>query len=155
IGCSDSRCPSKIITQSGLGELFIFQNIANQFKINDLNTTSLLEYTIKSLNIQHIIICSHYSCNRVGHIIDTANDTQNNNLNKWLSDVKDTYLSNQLLFTNKSIEEQKKILVDLNIKKQVFTISNMNISNKKIIIYGLVYDLKTGYLKTLNKCDCN
>ncbi|CAJ0754751.1 15815_t:CDS:2, partial [Entrophospora sp. SA101] len=49
IGCADSRVSPELITQSGFGKLFVHRNIANQFKSDDTNCMSVLEYSVKVL----------------------------------------------------------------------------------------------------------
>ncbi|CAG8469932.1 8737_t:CDS:2 [Racocetra persica] len=147
----------EIITQSSLGEIFVLRNIANQFKTTDLSTLSLVEYAVKHLKVKHIIVCGHYGCGGVGHVIDTANNfNQHDHIDNWLQTIKDVYLSHNSHFINKSNEEQKNLLVELNVKKQVFNISTVDDIQKawrsgdKIVIHGLVYNLKTGLLKNLD-----
>ena len=57
IGCCDSRViPHKMFNLS-LGDMFIQTNIANQVPTEDPNTMSALEYAVKVLKVEHIIVC--------------------------------------------------------------------------------------------------
>lgn len=67
IGCSDSRVDPNLITGSLPGELFIVRNIANmvpRYRISGeyLATTSAIEYAIKALNVNDIVVCGHSNC---------------------------------------------------------------------------------------------
>lgn len=67
IGCSDSRIVPNLITQTLPGELFVIRNIANlvpMFRLSDefLSTTSAIEYAVKILNVENILICGHSNC---------------------------------------------------------------------------------------------
>ena len=65
IGCSDSRIPLDLITESEPGEIFVHRNIANQVNFTDLNLLSIIEYAIEILNIGDIIVLGHYKCGGV------------------------------------------------------------------------------------------
>jgi carbonic anhydrase len=67
IGCSDSRIVPNLITNTLPGELFVIRNIANIVPLyretsEFLSTTSAIEYAVKMLNVENIIICGHSNC---------------------------------------------------------------------------------------------
>ncbi len=67
IGCSDSRIVPNLITKTLPGELFVVRNIANLvpwYRESEefLATTSAIEYAVKALNVENIVVCGHSNC---------------------------------------------------------------------------------------------
>jgi len=67
IGCSDSRIVPNLITKTLPGELFVVRNIANVvpwYRESEefLATTAAIEYAVKVLHVENIVICGHSNC---------------------------------------------------------------------------------------------
>lgn len=98
IGCSDSRVNPERITGAVPGELFVQRNIGNIVPVQDWNFTTVLEFALLNLRVEHIIICGHSDC---GAIKALDND-----------DGGDYYIS---VWLNHAMEA--KVRVDSQIKK--------------------------------------
>jgi carbonic anhydrase len=65
IGCSDSRVPSELITQSDPGDLFVARNVANivpPYGTGDMGIGAVVEYAALHLHVQHIVVLGHTDC---------------------------------------------------------------------------------------------
>ncbi|CAG8659570.1 17472_t:CDS:2 [Dentiscutata erythropus] len=127
IGCSDSRLPLEIITQSNIGEIFVLRNIANQVHTTDLSVLSVLEYAINHLHVKQIVICGNYVCGGVHASIKNNNDSV---VDHWLQDLNEIYLSNKFQLNDKPSKERENLLAELNVKKQVCNLAATNIVQK-------------------------
>lgn len=153
IGCSDSRLQTGHITGTMAGTLFMHRNIGNMAPANDWSLATVLEYGIKHLKVQHVVVCGHSDCGAIKA------------LDKDLSG--DVYIPNWL---NHAIEAKKR--VDAKIKKpanaaesaarsrmieqenvrlqlehlKAYPIIRDALASKQIQVHGLYYDLETGAL---------
>jgi carbonic anhydrase len=154
IGCSDSRIPLDLITESEPGEIFVHRNIANQVNFTDLNLLSIIEYAIEILNIGDIIILGHYKCGGVRAAVEgleTEDIVEN-----WVSQISDIYH-----YHRKELEalgDKTKIydrLSEMNVIAQLKNLLRTPIiqrafRNKKIInFHGWIFDINTGLINDL------
>ena len=100
-----------------------------------------------------LFILGHYGC---GGVLASMSDKQHGLVDNWLRNIKDIHWNNQSLMNSVESEKQADLLVELNVKQQVYNISATSIvqgawaNGKKLKIHGLVYRLDTGKLKNLN-----
>ena len=65
IGCSDSRVPPEVIVDAQPGVLFVTRNIANivpPYGSGEVAVGAVVEYAVRHLHIQKIVICGHTDC---------------------------------------------------------------------------------------------
>ena len=154
IGCSDSRVSEDLITNSKPGSIFVHRNIANIVSFNDVNIASIIEYAIKHLKIEDIVVCGHYNCGGV---------------EAMLEGIEDTYIADWLLIANGAIERVRKIaeienlskqehlnlLAEENVKLQIkhlraiSLVRNMHKKGEIPRIHGWIYSVETGLINVL------
>jgi len=151
IGCSDSRVPPDVITQTRPGEIFIHRNIANMVVHTDLNMLSVLQYAVEVLKVKHIIVCGHYGC---GGVKAAMTNHSMGLINKWLRNIKDVYRYHQDEIELLKEEDLKlNRLIELNVVEQVMNLAKTSIIQKSWIyengphLHGWVYDLHDGILR--------
>ena len=62
IGCCDSRVAPEITCHAKPGEIFVHRNIGNIVAPGDWNIGTFLEYGIRHLKIDTLVVCGHEEC---------------------------------------------------------------------------------------------
>lgn len=170
IGCSDSRIVPNLITKTLPGELFVIRNIANLVPVyresqEYLATTSGIEYSVKVLNIENIIICGHSNCGGCKAIFMSEEETAEiPHTRKWLElmgRVKEMVLEqethNPALHVGNEEDEAKRELMteQLNIVEQMnhlltYPYIREKFEQGKINILGWYYIIETGEVFNYN-----
>ena len=153
IGCSDSRVPANEITGTQPGEIFVHRNVANMVVHTDLNLLTVLDYAVRVLKVQHIIVCGHHGC---GGIRAAMTNHDMGIANKWLRNIKDVYRYHRDE-VDEIQEEELKIdkMVELNVKEQVMNLAKTSIIQRswkhenRPQLHGWVYDLKDGIINPI------
>lgn len=153
IGCSDSRLPPNIITGTGPGEIFIHRNIANLVVHTDSNLLSVLQYAVEVLQVRHVIVCGHYGC---GGVNAALGHKDMGLINDWLRHIKDvSRLHRDELRAYRTLEQQQRRLVELNVIEQVYNLGKTSIIQRAWhergapAIHGWVYDVADGLIRDL------
>jgi len=149
IGCSDSRVTAEDLMGIQPGQAFIHRNIANLVNNVDLSVISVLNYAVRRLKVNHIVVCGHYNCGGVKAAMQ-AEDM--GILNPWLRNIRDVYrLHREEL--NKIDDEGLRYnrLVELNVQEQcvnlIKTAAVQEAYNERgLTVHGWVFDIHTGRL---------
>ena len=105
IGCSDSRADPSDIFNAYPGEMFVTRNVANIVPPMDNSdgyhgTSATIEYAVKVLKVEVIVIMGHESCGGIQGCLDgMGHDPDAGYVGKWVSiinDVRDRVLARDL-----------------------------------------------------------
>lgn len=149
IGCSDSRVTAEDLMGVEPGEVFVHRNIANMVISIDLNVMSVLNYSVRHLKVNHVVVCGHYFCGGV----KAAMQAQDMGiLNPWLRNIRDVYrLHKEELnsITDENLRYNR--LVELNVQEQcVNLIKTAAIQEaykeRGLQVHGWVFDIHSGQL---------
>lgn len=152
IGCSDSRVNENVATWSFPGTLFVHRNIANIIAFNDMNISSILEYGIKHLKIEDIIVCGHTRCGGIAAIEDGVKE---NYIADWLciaSGAKEI-VDKAEKELGLSREEKLELLTIENVRLQIKHLKNLSLIKNMLIqgplprIHGWLYRVETGKIE--------
>jgi carbonic anhydrase len=149
IGCSDSRVTAEDLMGVQPGEVFIHRNIANLVNNVDLNVMSVLNYAVRHLKVNHIVVCGHYNC---GGVKAAMQPKDMGILNPWLRNIRDVYRTHKAELNAIQDEEKRyERLVELNVQEQCVNLiktAAVQEAHKErgLIVHGWVFDIHTGKL---------
>ena len=149
IGCSDSRVTAEELMGIKPGEAFVHRNIANMVISIDLNMMSVLNYAVRHLKVNHIVLCGHYFCGGVKAAMQ-AQDL--GILNPWLRNIRDVFRIHKTEL-NAILDDNKRYnrLVELNVQEQCINLLKTAavqsaFMERGLRVHGWVFDIKTGRL---------
>jgi carbonic anhydrase len=149
IGCSDSRVTAEDLMGANPGEIFIHRNIANMVISIDLNVMSVLNYAVRHLKVNHIVVCGHYEC---GGVKAALTPSDMGILNPWLRNILDVYrLHQDELDDIKDTNKRYNRLIELNVQEQCINLiktAAVQQAHKErgLLVHGWVFDIHTGKL---------
>lgn len=154
IGCSDSRVPANMIADKLPGAIFVHRNIANMVVETDLNLLSVVYYAVHFLEVEHIIVCGHYSCGGIKAALDTK---PLGFLDGWVGLIRNVYTKNRKeLDAIEDPLERERAFTEINVKQQVKNLSRIQVirdrwaTGDRPAIHGMVYDVADGLLRDLD-----
>lgn len=72
LSCSDSRVPTEIIFDQGLGDIFVIRNAGN---VLDEHILGSVEYAVEHLGVNLVVVLGHESCGAVGAAMSEHKET--------------------------------------------------------------------------------
>lgn len=149
IGCSDSRVTAEDLMGIQPGEAFVHRNVANLVNNVDLSVMTVLNYAVRHLKVNHIVVCGHYNCGGVKAAMQPADMGI---LNPWLRTIRDVYRIHKDELN--AIEDEAKRydrLVELNVQEQCVNLLKTAavqeaITERGLTVHGWVFDIRTGKL---------
>lgn len=149
IGCSDSRVTAEDLMGIVPGQAFVHRNIANLVNNVDLSVMSVLNYSVKHLKVNHVVVCGHYNCGGVKAAMQPADLGI---LNPWLRNIRDVYrLHKDELNIIEDEEKRYNRLVELNVQEQCVNLLKTAVVQEAVIkrgltVHGWIFDIHTGKL---------
>lgn len=149
IGCSDSRVTAEDLMGIQPGQAFVHRNVANLVNNVDLNVMTVLNYSVRHLKVNHVVVCGHYNCGGVKAAMQPADMGI---LNPWLRNIRDVYRTHKDELN--AIEDEGKRydrLVELNVQEQCVNLLKTAavqeaITQRGLTVHGWVFDIRTGKL---------
>jgi len=148
IGCSDSRVTAEDLMGIKPGEAFVHRNIANLVNNIDLNVMSVVNYAVRHLEVNHVVVCGHYNC---GGVKAAMQSQDLGLLNPWLRNIRDVYRLHKTELNALDEDARYDRLVELNVQEQcvnlIKTAAVQEAYNKRgLKVHGWVFDIRTGQL---------
>ena len=145
LGCIDSRVPSELVFDQGIGDIFnarVAGNVVNE------DILGSLEYACKVAGSKLILVLGHTSCGAVGAAV---NQVELGNITALLSKIKpalpgtgdasmevDEVAKRNVHLSIRRIREESKILAEME-------------SKGEILIKGAMYDVSSGKVSLLDQ----
>lgn len=143
IGCSDSRVFPEFIVNADTGDLFILRNIANVIppsEAQDLGSSSVLEYAVLELKVEHIFVCGHTGCGGITALVKgMPNDSR---VSDWLKYASKPKASNDANYNSDILEIIKDNILLQSEHLLTFDFIKENIDHLKI--HKWLYDMHSG-----------
>ena len=159
ITCSDSRIVPHLITQSGVGELFVIRNAGNlvpPFGAANGGEGAAIEYAIHALGIEQVIICGHSNCGAMKGLLKLEKlRTEMPLVYEWLQHAESTRRLIQENYADMKGEELMTITMAENVVTQIenlktYPVIRSKLHQSKMTIYGWIYDIETGEVLAYN-----
>jgi carbonic anhydrase len=165
ISCSDSRVDPTIILNTEPGDVFSVRNVGNLVPPHESDNhyhgvSSAVEYAVKVLEVENIMIMGHAHCGAIQAAIDTENDPESLGtefVHNWVSLAQHAFT--EPCCCKESIKSGNRIPVEIEQASIVNSMNNLmtfefvkkRVEEKKLKIYGLHFDLETGDLTAFNR----
>jgi carbonic anhydrase len=150
IGCDDSRVIPEAIMGAGPGELFVLRVIANivpPYGISERSVGATLEYALRYLEVQHIIVCGHIDCGGIKALDAQLDQLYEPHLAQWLEYARPAQTQVDARgvepdFRHRTIVEQNVLLQWDNLL--TYDVVRQALERSELELHGWVYDLSTG-----------
>lgn len=159
IACCDSRVDPSIILDAKPGSLFMTRNIANlvpPFETggNYHGTSAALEYAVRALEVEHIIVLGHAHCGGI-RALHESTAGGSDFIKQWMDIVKEardhvrTHCSHEKPATQRRMLEQEAIRVSLR-NLMTFPWIAERVKTGALTLHGWHYGLAEGELSALD-----
>ncbi len=146
LGCSDSRVPTEVVFDQGVGDLFVVRVAGN---VASGATIGSLEFSTAVLGSQLILVLGHESCGAVQAAI--ANEPLVGRLGVFVEEIKPAV---EEVRSDSGDFEENAIIANVKFQieelKQESTILNGLVEEGKLKIVGGFYDLDSGKVRILS-----
>ena len=151
ITCSDSRIDPNLITHTEPGELAVSRNVGNIVPPSGTvhsGEYATIEYAVRVLGIQHIVVCGHTDCGAMKALLDRETFTDLPELLSWLSygNVDESLLR---CGPNKDGQSTLRQLIEANVLAQLgnlvtYPIVSSRVTTGQLQLHGWLYEIDSG-----------
>lgn len=161
IACCDSRVDPALVLDCAPGDLFVIRNVANlvppsENRAGHHGTTAAIEYAIRILEVQHIIVLGHAHCGGINTLVKTGGvSNPDSYMADWMCLAESARASVMAEMPNASQEEQirnceqRAILVSLE-NLVTFSWIKERVENGALTLHGWYFDIEQGQLLHFN-----
>jgi len=159
VACSDSRVDPTDIFNAYPGEMFVVRNVANIVPPLDESsgyhgTSAAIEYAVKNLEVQEIVVLGHESCGGIQGCLDgMGHDPNAGYVGKWVSiinDVRERILARNLPEDEVSFEMELEGVRESIKNLMTFPFVCEAVKAKKLVLQGAYFSIIQARLMLAN-----
>lgn len=160
VACCDARVDPALVLDCAPGDLFVIRNVANlvppaENQGHYHGTSAALEFGVRKLNIEHIIVLGHAHCGGIHALLEGAVKQEGSFIAEWMDIARDAQQHVQQTFADAPAEqrsracEQQAILVSLN-NLMTFSWIRERVEQDKLTLHGWYFDIEHGQMLGYN-----
>jgi carbonic anhydrase len=158
ISCSDSRVDPSVITQSGLGELFVLRNAGNMvpaFGASNGGEAAAIEYAVSVLRVKDIVVCGHSQCGAMQALLEPESTARLPVVRAWLAHAEAT----RRLIEENYPDVDGDTLLEITVQEHaLMQIENLQthpsvaakLQRRELTLHAWVYRLETGQIRAFS-----
>lgn len=162
VACCDSRVDPALVLDCEPGDLFVIRNVANlvppaEGRAGHHGTTAAIEYGVRVLDVEHIIVLGHAHCGGIGALVKTGGvNVPGSFIDDWMRLVESARSSVMAEMPHSPVEEQvraceqRAILVSLE-NLMTFTWVREKVESGHLSLHGWYFDIEQGQLLNYDK----
>jgi carbonic anhydrase len=157
VACCDSRVDPALVLDCEPGDLFVIRNVANlvppiEGRAGHHGTTAAIEYGVRNLGVEHIIVLGHAQCGGIGALVRSGGVSNPGSfIDDWMCLVESARrgvieeMPNATLKEQTRACEQRAILVSLD-NLMTFSWVRERVEAGKLLLHGWYFDIEHGQL---------
>ena len=161
VACCDSRVDPALVLDCAPGDLFVIRNVANlvppsEGRIGHHGTSAALEFGVRNLDVEHIIVLGHAHCGGIQALAKTGGLLNPDSfIDDWMHLAESARASVAQDMPNATLEEQvcaceqRAILVSLH-NLMTFPWVRERVEKGTLTLHGWYFDIERGELLRYN-----
>ena len=152
VTCSDSRINPNLITSTEPGDMFLLRNAGNiipPYGAANGGEGATIEYAVSVLKLANIIVCGHYHCGAMHHLMRLDRLGELPAVRSWFSHAEATRRIVQEKFRHLSPEDQEDRSIEQNVLVQIDNLRThpsvaAAVARGDLHVFGWTYRIETG-----------
>ena len=157
VGCCDSRVDPAIVLDCTPGDLFVIRNVANLVPPWEQHgghhgTSAALEFGVRDLGVQHIIVLGHAHCGGIRALVETGGAKGPDSfIDDWMHLVEDARTGVERDMPGAALDdktracEQRALLISLR-NLMTFSWVRERVESGALSLHGWYFDIEHGQL---------
>jgi carbonic anhydrase len=157
ITCADSRVLAELITQSKPGDLFVVKNVGNIIPPNDVkgstnSTAAAIEFAVKVLKIEDIVVCGHSQCGAMHALLQQPPElAEMGHVRRWLEIAAPVRETVEKHYTHLEAQERANAAAEENVlyaleNLQTYPCIQESLAKGTLLLHGWFFEIATAKL---------